>query len=74
MKNRDERSSDQPLADAERTLRDDAEVDRESTTPRRARKADARQPLEPAEGKDPPARRGEDDQGRPVEGEEPRRS
>ena len=73
MTSRHERTSDQPLADAERALRDDAEVDRESTTPRRARKADAHQPLEPPEGKDPPARHGEDDQGRPVEGEEPRR-
>jgi hypothetical protein len=72
MKDRDERTGGQPPADSERELRHDAEADREYTTPRRARKADAgqpdaAQPMEPPEGKDPPARRGEDDQGRPVE-------
>ncbi len=62
MERRQKGKGDQPVADAERALDRDAEVDRESTTPERAR--DARQPMEPPEGKDPPARRGEDDQGR----------
>jgi hypothetical protein len=73
MTRRKKEASDQPLGEAERELRHDAEADREYTTPQRARKADAGQPLEPPEGKDPPARRGEDDQGRPVEREEPMR-
>lgn len=58
---------DRPVAGAERTLERDAQVDREYTTPDRAR--DASQPMEPPEGKDPPARRGEDDRGRPLERE-----
>lgn len=62
MARREKGKGDRPLADAEGELRHDAEVDREYTTPDRAR--DARQPLEPPEGKDPPARRGEDDWGR----------
>lgn len=78
MTRRDEKPGGQPPAGAEHELRHDAEADREYTTPRRARKAaagqpDAGQPMEPPEGKDPPARRGEDDQGRPVEREDPGR-
>lgn len=67
MARREKAKGERPLAGAGRRLRDEVETDRERTTPERARKADADQsPMEPAEGKDPPARRGEDDQGRPV--------
>lgn len=67
MKNRDEGTKARPSSKVGRELRHDAEADREYTTAKRAREADAGQPSEPPEGKDPPARRGEDDQGRPVE-------
>ena len=67
MKNREKGKDELPSGQAERELQHDAEADREYTTPKRAREADAGQPLEPTEGKDPAPRRGEDDQGRPVE-------
>ena len=68
MTNREQGKGRQPSGQVERELRHDADEDREYTTPERARKADAGQPTEAPEGKDPPPRRGEDDQGRPVEG------
>lgn len=64
MKRREQGTGEHSLAGAERTLRHDAEVDREQTTPERTRRRDAAQPTEPPEGKDPPAPRGEDDWGR----------
>lgn len=67
MKNRDHGKDEHPSGQVERELRHDAEADREYTTPKRAREADAGQPTEPPEGKDPPPRRGEDDRGLPVE-------
>lgn len=68
MATREKAKGGRTLAGAGRRLRQDAETNREYTTPerKRERKADADQPLEPPEGKDPPARRGEDDQGRPI--------
>lgn len=67
MTNREQGKDGHRSGEVERELRHDADEDREYTTPERAREADAGQPTEPPEGKDPPPRRGEDDQGRPVE-------
>jgi hypothetical protein len=64
MATRGKAKDEHPLGEAERELRHDAEADREYTTPRRAREADAAQPPETPEGKDPPAHQGEDDRGR----------
>lgn len=73
MTNREQTKDEHPSGQVERELRHDAEEDREYTTPKRAREAEAGQPMEPPEGKDPPPRRGEDDQGRPVERKGPGR-